>query len=633
MYVPESRSKIWIGWDVFDFDHHCLNYTKLLSIGINGIINEIRERLEIASSPEETDFLESAERSCRSMIRVAARFAEKACIMLKNENDPDARKNLELIVSTAKKLPASPPSNFYEGLAAILFLREATASMESIGISVIGHLDRLLNKLYRMDIQSGKISREDASDMLAAWMLHTDVKFHVDENQWPETSTCIELGGVDADGYEVYSDLTKLIIETHAAHKLLNPKLNCRFSTSSPQEYISLVAEKVAEGHNNFALLNDNTIIPACIRSGKTEKEARLYVNGGCQETIVEGVEHSAGAYFYFNVARVLDLAFSPLSGGTDEFNVLPDPLENVKSFEELYISFIASLKRAVCKGGTWLASAGTEWPDINPCPFFSASLEGCLKNAKDYTAGGAKYNPAGIALVGFGTVVDSLYAVKEAVFVKKWLTMNNLRMALSANWAGYEDIRARMAAIPKFGHGNTETEWLAVRFARDLAGICSGLKNERGGPFQPSLFVYYLFSVFGEHTNGTPDGRHAGDFLSQGISPGRVNPPDSISEIIRAVSAVDLMDFPGNAVLDLQVPLGSGAGTSKALAAVITTFGKLGGATLQPNCVSIATLMDAQTNPDKHGDIIVRISGLSAKYVCLDKKVQDEIIQRYMSK
>ncbi len=630
MCLPESPSKIWIGWDVFDVDHHCLGNTKLFELGVNGLIKEIKDRKRTASDASQRDFLDAAARSCRAVLRVAERFAVKAEEMLDAEKDRKVRRNLALIASAARNVPANPPRSFHEGLAFLLFTREAAASLESIGISVIAHLDRLLNPLYSKDIESGAITRREASDMLARWMLHTDVKFHVDDNPWPETSTCIELGGVDADGRQVYSDLTKLIIETHAAHKLLSPKLNCRFSSESPKRYISFISKKIVDGHNNFALLNDDIIIPSCMRCGKTEREARLYVNGGCQETIVEGVEHSAGAYFYFNVARVLNLALSPLPGGMDKFGVYPEPIGEPKDFEDLYRSFIASLKRTVWKGGTWLAAAGKEWRHVNPCPFFSASLDGCVSNARDYAAGGAKYNPAGLAFVGFATTVDSLSAIREAVFKSRWISLRELKAALASDWKGSEALRARMAALPKYGHGNDDVEALAVRFAKDLAATCDGLKNERGGPFQPSLFVYYFNVHFGKHTAATPDGRRDGELLSQGCSPGRVSPPDSIPEIIRAVSSVDLRAFPGNAVLDIQVPLGTSTASSNAMSAVITAFGRMGGATLQPNCVSVETLRDAQNNPRKHPDLIVRISGLSAKFVCLNKDVQDEIISRY---
>lgn len=50
---------------------------------------------------------------------------------------------------------------------------------------------------------------------------------------------------------------------------------------------------------------------------------------------------------------------------------------------------------------------------------------------------------------------------------------------------------------------------------------------------------------------------------------------------------------------------------------------------TLQPNVVSVEDLLDAQKNPEKHKNLIVRICGLSALFIALSPEVQDEIINR----
>ena len=54
-----------------------------------------------------------------------------------------------------------------------------------------------------------------------------------------------------------------------------------------------------------------------------------------------------------------------------------------------------------------------------------------------------------------------------------------------------------------------------------------------------------------------------------------------------------------------------------------------LGCPTLQPNVISPEALTDAKVHPEKHRDLIVRVSGLSAYFVALPEKIQDEIIKR----
>ena len=625
-----GEARIWNINDVFDFDHHCPGYTRILEGGFLRILAEIA-RARVGAAALALPFLDAAERGIRALLRCAERFAERAEEMLATETDAAVCRNLRLVVSAARHVPLHPPRSFHEGLAALLFVREAMAALDGIGVSVIGHLDRLLGRLYERDLASGRLAREEAGEMLARWMLHTDVKFHVADNPWPETSTCIELGGCDAQGEPLFTDLTRLVVETHRQHALVNPKLNCRVASRSPRAYLDLLSETVLAGHNHVAILNDDVLIPANMRMGKDERDCRLYVNGGCQETMLEGCEHSAGAYYYFNLARVLDLCLrdlplDPERHPPEALAACPRPLR-AESFAEFYEGFARQLRTVMHAGARWLRRAGERWRDVLPCPLFSSTLEGCVAKGRDYTAGGAKYNPAGIALVGLGTVVDSLLALEHAVFAEGWLTFAELRAALADNWQGHEPLRQRILRLPKFGHGDDQASRLAGRLSRDLTTMVAAMTNERGGPFQASFFVYYAFVAMGAATRATPDGRRDGDVLSQGVAPGRLRPPKSLTEAIGGLARIDFRDYPGNAVLDAQLP--AGAMAPAALSSLIEAFVRARCPTLQPNCVSVEDMRDAKAHPERHADLTVRISGLSARFVALAPPVQDEIIAR----
>ena len=623
---------LWTIQGGFDIDHHCLGYTHLLAVGVNGLLAEIDTRRTVPCTTSETANLDAMARSCRVVLRVAERFGEKARSLLGTTEDPQVRRFLGMISEATAQIPAQAPRTFYEGLAMLWFLREVTATLEGIGISVLGHIDRLLIDLYRADLAAGRLTETEACDLLARWMLPTDIKFHVEDNAWPETSTCLELGGCDADGNLVWNELTRLIIKVHRDHRLMNPKLNCRIAPDSPPAYLTLASACILDGHNHLALLNDAVLIPAFIKAGKTESEARLYVNGGCQEPIVEGVEHSAGAYFYYNMARTLDLCLRQIERLPDSFPqetilALPQVID-AETFEEFYLNFLGELQRTIRIGAEWSGVRGRAHWQRHPCPFFSTTLQGCIINAMDYTQGGAKYNPSGIALVGLGTVIDALYALRIAVYEERWVNLTQLRAALDANWNGFSSLRTRIMRLPRFGHGDPTVDALAARFAEEIGSFVQTVPSERGGVFQGSFFVYYTFLAMGKHVRATPDGRLDGEVLTQGIAPNRYTAPKSLTDVFYSLNRIDFTAFPGNAVLDVQLPAGNTIPT-ESLAAVIRTFAKLGGPTLQLNCVSVETLKDAQRHPERHRDLAVRISGLSAHFVCLTSEVQDEIISR----
>jgi formate C-acetyltransferase len=558
--------------------------------------------------------------------------------MLRSEQDPEARRFLGMIAETAPRVPAHPPRSFYEGLAALWFLREVSATLEAVGISSIGHPDKQLIALYRLDLEAGRLDEQEARDLLARWLLPYDIRFNVRENSWPETSTCMQLGGCDEDGTPVFNELTRMILDLHQELDLLNPKPNCRFSSASPREYLDLISRQVLKGHNVFAVFNDDVLIPALVRHGKRECDARRYVNGGCQETIVEGAEHSAGAYYFFNLPRILDICIAgdPRGALADACPAgaaaaLPEPVEDAPDFETFYARILSALTTALTAGARWRKTAASRWHEINPCPFYSAGLDGCIENARDYTAGSARYNDSTISLVGLATMVDSLHAVRVAVFEESWCTLPELRLALAANWDGAGVLRARAIALPKFGHGDAAVDSLATRVSADLAACVRSLENERGSSFQPNLFVYYDFMAMGLATRATPDGRRDGDVLSQGAGPGRIHPPRSLASIGESISRVDFLDHPGNAVIDVQLPIGGDIGP-RVLSDAVRTFARLGAPTMQFNCVSVDDLRDAQRYPDRHRDLQVRICGLSGYFVALDRATQDEIIDRSMA-
>ncbi len=64
-------------------------------------------------------------------------------------------------------------------------------------------------------------------------------------------------------------------------------------------------------------------------------------------------------------------------------------------------------------------------------------------------------------------------------------------------------------------------------------------------------------------------------------------------------------------------------------LGQLISTYFGAGGSHMMVNIVDAETLRDAQVHPERHGDLMVRLSGLSAYFVTLDRDTQDNIVAR----
>lgn len=617
---------------VFDEDHHSPGYTKVFEKGLLGIIRDIDQVLD--TEPQGTEkyiFNISARRGLCAMLRIAERFKEAAQQKLKNCNNEDEKKSLEMIAKTAGRIPAEPPKTFYEGLAALYFIREVIVTLDGVGISTLGHVDRLLGPLYKSDIENGRLTREEAEKLVEIWLCIPDIRCDAEHDSWACISTCIELGGCDADGNTVYNEVTDIFIENHDRMKLLNPKLNCRISTESPREYLELLGKSLLRGHNVIALHNDNVIIPALMSAGKDIYDARLYVNGGCQETITEGCEHSAGVLFYFNLPKVFDMCMNPIdtAGFTEKtINALPKVIEEAESFEVFYEKYFENMKKMLFHAADVRRPYGEKWRNTHPSPLYSSTLKGCIESGKDYTAGGAKYNPSTLDGFGFATLTDSLYAVKKAVYDDKIISLGELRNALLANWNGYEKLQKKLKSYPKFGHSHKDADEFAGKVFNDINEYVMTLDNERGAKYIFSTFTFSSFEWGSSYVRATADGRNSGDLLSQSIGPSRMQKTDSLTDSIVSLNSIGLDKSAGVSVLDVMIPNSSNL-TPEVMASVFSAFASSRGQVLQPNYVTVDQMIAAREDPASYKDLIVRVCGLSVYFVNLNPRFQNEMIER----
>jgi formate C-acetyltransferase len=275
----------------------------------------------------------------------------------------------------------------------------------------------------------------------------------------------------------------------------------------------------------------------------------------------------------------------------------------------------------------TLIGEHGRVWPEVNPSPLFSACLADCLENRQDYTDGGGRYNPHALPLAGFAIFVDSLLVIRELCFDSGQHTFARLLQAVRENWEGHDALRAKALTTSFFGDGQDESNALAKRLLDDLHAAIADLRNERGGPFALGLYNYRDIVDWAPLTRATPNGRHNGDFLSQGLTPSRLRPSPGLTSICRSTAALDLGRCPANTVLTLSVPLGDQNLAS--LGHLVRAFVLSGAGMLQPNCVDTRQLLDAQIHPEQHRDLVVRLYGYSARFVNLTTAMQDEFIGR----
>ena len=618
--------------DIFsDLAHHSVGYDNLLKKGLKGIVLEAREQMNRQTSPMALGFYQSVIEGCEAMHQIAGRFSTLAGEMLAAEQDQELRDNLAMIREAAKRVPWEPAGNFYEALCCILFFKEMMTSLEGVAVAILGHLDRLLEPYYIQDCERGEQTYEKAKNLMAHFLVHTDARWDLTGDEFASTNNSLTIGGCDQDGNVIYNDITRMILEVYDEYDLVNPKIQARITGRHPEEYFSRTAAMIAGGKNVFSFLNDDVIIASNVKMGKELKDARLYSAGGCQEPVLDNTEFNSRAFLYLSLPQLvnsfvddsLNLFFDQENTGYEQ----PDQLESFEAFYENYIAKLRSIYKRLVEV---LNHYETVTREFNPCPLLSATLTGCLEKGMDMTEGGAVYNPTSMPLVGIGTAINSLLAVKEVVYDRHMLNLEQLAALLRSDFKTNPRMREYLLnRCPKYGMDTPEVNEFADRIFRDLAGTASGFRNNRGGRYEASLFVFYLFDWMKEHVGATSDGRLAGTPLSRGMNPSDISGISNTANILHTLQKIDMTDYPGAGVLYLEMPLMKSEPGSQYLIRTMKAFLEAGGSALDLNLLDPQVLVQARKNPDAYKNIVVRVCGFSAYFTSLDSQIQDEIIGR----
>ncbi len=270
-------------------------------------------------------------------------------------------------------------------------------------------------------------------------------------------------------------------------------------------------------------------------------------------------------------------------------------------------------------------------WASYLPTPFMSLLIDDCITTGVDYHDGGARYNTSYIQGVGLGTLTDAATAVKQHVFDGKSLSMQDLLDALAANFENHDKTRLLLAErTPKYGNDDDYADSVMKQLFEAYFEAVDGRENTKGGNYHVNLLPTTCHIYFGSVVQATPDGRNAGEPLSEGVSPVQGADRHGPKAVLKSVGKMDHARTGGTLLNQKLAPglLDSEGGVNKFVDLVRSYF-KMDGHHIQFNVIDVDTLRAAQENPDKYRDLIVRVAGYSDYFCDLSQALQDEIIAR----
>lgn len=625
-----------------DTVHYTVPIGNLVKYGMKHYY-EAAEAAKEGATKDEIDFLTCAQRGLLSAKRICDRYVEVAkqkLEELKNSKPLGQAqeqmnavlcKNMEMLIAAASHAPWEAASTFFEGLNACWFGRNVLGAIDGIGNSTLGRVDYILYDLYQADLAAGRLTREEAYELVKQFMLLGDMQYDKDTQVCGENDHELEMGicigGCDPQGNPVYNELTSMFIKAHHEVRGIFPKIHARFGSNSPEEYLQELAAEYACGRSTIGLSCDDGIIPALVHAGKTLEDARSYETVGCWENKVSNKESLAGGNYVYAV-RVLEQSVHGPEPEFIEAGCEFVSLDEAETFEDVYRILTDNLTGVIKFRCESIGKYGKLAYLVNPLCVTSILMDGCLENKKDYTQGGAVYNPNSCDVAGFANYVDAMLAIKKLCFDDKEISLKDFLHAVRNNWEGEEELLYKVRHCPHFGDNTAKSMEIANRLHDDLYQSLKGIENEHGGEFFLNYYVYREFFREVAHLKATPDGRRDGDMYAQGIGPSKYHPADAMSDVVQSVCGLDTEKCVTSS-LDIQLPFGKI--NKEQLALLLRIFATSKVIHLQLNCVSVEDLKEAQKRPEDFQDLIVRVTGFSAKFVSLSEQFQNEIIQRHV--
>lgn len=643
-WIDAYEAGIWTEFMEQRAPGHTSGGSRVFQTGVLEIKKRIVEKMQ-ELSPGDSDYFEKMEElkamdiAADAIMIYARRYATELKKIAEEEPNPSRRAELLQMAEICEKVPAHAPETFWEALQHYWFIHVGVTYETNPWDSFTpGRLDQHLYPFFVRDIEEGRLTRDQAKELLQAFWLKFNnqpsvpkVKITAEESFTYNDFSKINLGGLRADGWDAVNELSYLILEVLDEMKTLQPNTAVLISDKNPDEFLIKALQVASSGFGEPPFFNYDGVIVKMLRQGKTLEDAREAGVSGCVETGALGKE----AYIltgYFNLPKVLEITLhsgvDPRTGRQIGLKTkTPETFEELQKTLDDQLRYFIDLK---IKGNDIIESLYARYL---PVPFLSLWIEGCVEKARDYNVGGAVYNTQYMQIVGLGTITDSLASLKWNIFDNQVFNFDCVLRALNADFEGHEYMRQIfLNKTPKYGNDDD----YADNIARGLVdNIVEMVENHAPSPVRnASRRCYFLPTTvhvyFGNMTGATPDGRKAGMAVSEGISPVQGADKKGIAAVFRSVAKCDWAKT-GGALLNQRITpdLVRDRDNLIKLGKLMRIFFRMGGHHVQFNVVSTELLKEAQKRPQDFEDLMVRVAGYSDYFVNLPKGLQEEIIIR----
>ncbi len=578
--------------------------------GIRALINEYKAR----NSDDCDWFYRGLEYALDAIDILGDRFLALAKKEYEECTDELKKKRYAAAIKAFEVVPRKPAYDFESAAQAFWLIYSFESSCDSPG--------RFDQYMYRTYMASSEEMRADVLDRL--WELFRE------NRAW---NLC--LAGSDENWNDQANELSYDILKLAAKKKYNTPNLTLRVHRNTPEKLWDAIIDTMCSGIGMPVLYNDEIVCPSLEKIGIPPCDSHCYCMNGCNQIDIFGKSHMGLEDGEVNFGRCLEYALfngqNPMRDYRQESIETGDALafEAYEDFENAVLQQLDYVTYTACQASNaYQHQRGL----YEPRPLRSCLIEGCIERGRDYRNGGPLYGHGQILAEAVADTGDSMYAVKKLVYDEKKYTMAQLLEALKANFAGYEELHHDFMSCDKFGNDKDGVDDITAKITNRYLTVLKRNRTYRGGVFTGGCSPYNRAAGYGKGLGALPNGKLRGAPLIAdciGAVPGQdTNGPTAL---IKSVLKYNHIDTGSGFVFQTKfekkmIDSPKGRAALKTLAKVYCNGG---GQQFTATVIDPQELLDAQINPEAHGNLIVRVGGYSDRFVNLKKDLQDNVIAR----
>lgn len=589
---------------LYSFGHMCYDWDTIITKGLRGILNTIEINSVSNGDPLSALFAENS----RIVIESIRAFAIRYSLAAREAGNLRAAEALE-------RVPYEPAYDFYSALSSIWFINMISSCYEGARDFAFGRFDQYLYPFYKSDIEEGRITRDEAVDLLSYFLLKPNeicgmTAFNTERKPVPCDSSVqyLLIGG------SCPNDLSIDVLRAAKRSNMAQPVVTVLWMKYQDKEFHSAIFDAMNAIAEKMQVYNFDKVTEALQKRAVPQEYINITTYSGCCS--MEFSNLTTRNEYYINTPRVLCDVLGLLENSVHEYENIDEIIEKLKNichaaFQD-YIDYITRFYGKIYNKHTALLD--------------SLFIGQCTKKCRYPGEGGALpvrlYN---VFITGLSTVGDSLMVIDELVFKQKRFKFSEFMDILRADYEGNEILLAEIKSMTHFGNDVDEVDAYTVRAANALIDAIDAVNLPESTYMIGDFYSLDRSYIYGKDLPATPDGRRYGEYISENQSPSYGVAVKGATAEFRSLSKLPFDRSGGGGYnLTLSTKL-----NNDTLQALIESYFELGGLHVGITYVSRAELEDAIAHPEKYKSLTVRLYGYSEYFTKMPHWQQIEYLER----